>query len=48
MGVRSVSTTRHSFFRRREIGQILIGRSKLIGGFYGASGIFLRPRKTKV
>jgi hypothetical protein len=36
------------WLRRREIGQILIGRRKFIGGFYGASEIFLRPRKTKV
>jgi hypothetical protein len=34
--------------RRSEIGQILIGRTKFIGGFYGASEIFLPPRKTKV
>ena len=34
---------------RRKIGQTQIGRSKFIGEFfYGASEIFLRPRKTKV
>ena len=34
--------------RRRKMGQIMIGRRKFMGGFYGASEIFLRPRKTKL
>jgi hypothetical protein len=33
---------------RGKMGQISIGRRKLIGEFHGASEILLRPRKTKV
>jgi hypothetical protein len=36
------------WFRRRKIGQIYLYRRNSIGGFYGASEIFLTPRKTTV
>ena len=35
-------------FRRRKIGQIYLYRRNFTGGFYGASEIFLTPRKTTV
>jgi hypothetical protein len=35
-------------FRRGKIGQIYLYRRNFIGGFYGASEIFLTPRKTTV
>ena len=34
--------------RRRDIGQLYLYMRNFMGGFYGASEIFLRPRKTKV
>ena len=34
--------------RRGKMGQIYLYRRNFIGGFYGASEMFLRPRKTQV
>ena len=39
---------RGSGLGRRKIGQSFLHRRNFIGGFYGATEIFLRPRKTPV
>ena len=44
----SRATTYEERIRRRKIGQIYLYRRNFIGGFYGASEIFLTPRKTTV
>ena len=46
-GPRAAARSR-TLFRRGKIGQIYLYRTTFIGGFYGASEIFLTARKTTV